>query len=146
MASHQRLRTSGLNRFSKLLLGIALGVVLLAAAPLAARSQVSSASSSLFNQCRQVNPTAQSGLVAYFAPGGNAIEVSADQMDGPEGGSAVYLTSSPPEVSSDGKFIRVWFKSIQPNYKQGWIARTFGDNVGSLKMGSNRWRIENCEE
>lgn len=132
------------KRFTRLLVGLLLGFVFLCLVPTSAFSQ---RSGSLHEMCRQINTDATSGLVAYYAPGRNPIETPNGETDGPDAGSAVYLTNYPPEISADGNYVRIWFKSLDPNYKQGWISRRFdGNRFDSLKRGSDRWRILNCAE
>ncbi|MEL7524037.1 MAG: hypothetical protein AAGJ80_20850, partial [Cyanobacteria bacterium J06553_1] len=51
-----------------------------------------------------VNPVTEPGLIAYFAPNTERrIDAADGSKDGPGAGEAVYLTSSPPEQSADGK-------------------------------------------
>lgn len=138
----------------KLLMGLFLGVMLLCLTPTMALPQVPSqrpVSSHLTQVCRKVNRDATNGLIAYQAPGREEMKTAEREIDGPEANAAVYLTSSPPEVSADGNYVRVWFKSLDPNYKQGWVARRFNNDFtntrdDSLKMGSNQWRALNCFE
>ncbi|MBE9069326.1 hypothetical protein IQ260_22030 [Leptolyngbya cf. ectocarpi LEGE 11479] len=105
------------------------------------------AQTSQFNQlCRQVNSKTQPGPIAYYAPGGLPIRASAGSPDGPAASAPVYLTRSPAELSADGKFVRVWFDSLDPNFKLGWLAMKLRDGDDMLKMGSSRWRTMECVE
>ncbi len=131
--------------FKNLLIGLFLGFIVLGLGPTAVFSQAANPTGALTNACRQVNPTTGSGLVAYSAPNNTSpLKALSGENDGPEAGKAVFLTGSPPENSADGQYIRVWFKSIDPNFKQGWIAKKFNSNVDSLKMGDTQWRSRNC--
>ncbi len=135
-----------LKRFKRLnrsLLGLLLGTAMVG---LTTTSTMAQPNNSVNRLCRQINPAASTGLIAYDTPGAaNPMSTATGQRDGPGANEAVYLTGSPPEVSADGSYIRVWFKSLDLNYKLGWIALRF-NNQDSLKMGTNRWRAENCAE
>lgn len=134
----------GFNRLSRLLIGLLLGLILMGLSPIVAFSQ---ASGNLGDLCRRVNPAATTGLIAYYAPGGTLITTSNGETDGPAAGDAVYLTNARPETSADGSYIRIWFDSLEPNFKQGWISQQFNNGRNaSLMMGDNRWRMENCAE
>ena len=110
-------------------------------------SQAFSQTASPINQlCRQVNTKSAPGPIAFYAPGGSPIQASGNRDDGPGSGEAVYLTNSPAELSVDRRYTRVWFKSLDPNYKLGWIATKMSDGDDMLKMGSNRWRANTCVE
>lgn len=130
--------------FEKLLVGFLLGLLVLLLWPAAVSSQSPTAASAINTLCRQVNPESAPGLIAYSSPSiENRIDAADGRKDGPGSNEAVYLTSSPPETSADGKYIRVWFDSLDPNYKLGWIPASTNDK-GSLKMGDPAWRADNC--
>ena len=125
------------RHLKRFLLVLSVALTLLVLAPTTAFSQTSNMAA----LCRQANPDSGAGLVAYFSPDDtNPIKANNDSLDGPAAGEAVYLTSSSADKSADGKFIRIWFKSIDPNYKLGWISA----DGEPLKMGPSSWRAENC--
>jgi hypothetical protein len=142
--------SKSLRRFKHLLVGLCLGFIVIGLSSTAAFSQAANptpantAASGLVSLCRQLNPATGTGMVAYSTPNTtNPIKAANGANDGPEANKAVFLTSSPPENSSDGNYVRVWFKSIDPNFKQGWIARKFSSG-DSLKLGTTEWRNSNC--
>lgn len=140
------LNKQGFKHFSRGLIGFCLVFVILGLGSTVALSQAAPPASQLNSLCRQVNPTSAPGLVAYFSPSTERRISTADgHPDGPGANEAVYLTGPQAEISADGSFIRVWFKSLEPNYKVGWIATKF-NNQGSLKLGDNRWRAANCNK
>ncbi len=151
--SHSRMSHSRMShgrsskRFNQLLVGLLIGFVIVSLSATAVFSQAANptpAATGLSSLCRQVNPSTGTGMVAYSAPNAtNPIKAANGANDGPEANKAVFLTSSPAEVSGDGNYIRVWFKSIDPNFKQGWIARKV-TNGDSLKLGNTQWRSGNC--
>ncbi len=96
--------------------------------------------------CRQVNPASDPGPIAYYAPGGSPMTTSDGRDDGPAASEAVYLTTYPPEQSADGRFTRVWFDSLEPNFKLGWVATKLRNGDDMLKAGSNIWRANNCSD
>lgn len=135
--------SKGFKYLKGLLIGLCLGIIILGLTPTAAFAQTSSSASKLKGLCRQVNPSSTPGLVAFFSPNTTSpIKASDGGKDGPGVDEAIYLTSTPPEKSADGKFIRVWFKSLDPNYKLGWIEA----KDDALKMGDNSWREKNCPD
>jgi hypothetical protein len=136
--------SKGFRRVKQLIMGLFLGLMVVGLSSTAAFSQAANPASGLSTMCRQVNPGTGSGLVAYSAPNTtNPIKAASGSNDGPEADKAVFLTSSPAETSADGNYIRVWFKSIDPNYKQGWIAKKYSGG-DSLKLGNTQWRNSNC--
>jgi hypothetical protein len=136
--------STGFRRVKQLLMGLFLGLMVVSLSSTAAFSQAANPASGLSTLCRQINPATSGGLVAYSAPNATSpIKAASGANDGPEANKAVFLTSSPPETSGDGNYVRVWFKSIDPNYKQGWIAKKFSGG-DSLKMGNTQWRNSNC--
>jgi hypothetical protein len=149
MISSQRFkRLIRFKQFKKVFLGLFLsllsGAIIFGLSATTAFSQTPAPASALTNLCRQANPSSTPGLVAYTTPATTNPMTTADgRRDGPGANEAVYLTSSPPETSADGNYIRVWYKSIDPNYKVGWIAKRFS-NGDALKLGSPSWRSSNC--
>lgn len=135
----------GFKRLRRLLGGLLFGLALIALTAAVTVAQSPNSASKLNSLCRQVNPNSTPGFIAYYAPGINPIKAADDRKDGPGVNEAVYLTSASPEISADGKYIRVWFSSLDPNYKLGWINKRFG-NDDALKMGDARWRGENCSQ
>ncbi len=108
-----------------------------------------SSGSGLNQLCRQINPAAGgAGVVARYGPSDDARQISpsgSNSGDGAATGKAVYLTSSSPEFGRDKKYVRVWFDSIDANYKQGWIPTKLANGNGdTLKMGPASWRAANC--
>ena len=121
----------------KLLLGISLALILLVILPTTAPVQAAP----ITGQCRQANPNAGAGLVAFFSSDGTKPITAVDgNKDGPAAGADVYLTAPSAETSANGQFVRVWFKSIDPNFKIGWVAL----ENDALKMGTSSWRAQNC--
>ncbi|MEM7066080.1 MAG: hypothetical protein AAF572_23305 [Cyanobacteria bacterium P01_B01_bin.77] len=99
---------------------------------------------SLNQMCRQVNPKTNPGPIAYYAPGGTPMRTFNGRDDGPAAGVPIYLTSSPPELSADGKYVRVWFDSRERNFRQGWLEMKLRDGDDMLKMGNSSWRTTQC--
>jgi hypothetical protein len=144
MINSQSFKRAKFKQFKKVFLGLFLsllsvGMIVGLSANMAI-GQAPAPASALNSLCRQVNPSSTPGLVAYTTPGTTSPMTTTDgRKDGPGANEAAYLTSSPPETSADGNYIRVWFKSIDPNYKVGWI-----DKRDALKQGSATWRSSNC--
>lgn len=144
MLYRRKIKHLKIKHLKSLLLGCLMSFILLGLGSTAVFSQAASPVSNFNTLCRQVNPVTEPGLIAYFAPNTERrIDATDGSKDGPGSGEAVYLTGNPPEQSADGKFIRVWFDSLDPNYKTGWIATQF-NGQGTLKMGDTNWRAANC--